>query len=115
MIWDVDGNSYLDFSSGVSVLNVGHCHPKVTKAITDQAKLFAHIAGTDFYHELQADLSERLCKLAPGGCDKKIFLSNSGHRIDRGRDEAGPVVDQKKAVHLIHQCDSMAAPWALFR
>ena len=77
-VWDVDGNAYLDFSSGVSVLNVGHCHPKVTKAINDQAKLFAHFAGTDFYHELQARLSERLCKLAPGGCDKKIFLSNSG-------------------------------------
>ncbi len=78
MVWDVDGNAYLDFSSGVSVLNVGHCHPKVTKAIADQAKLFAHFAGTDYYHQLQADLSERLCRLAPGGCDKKIFLSNSG-------------------------------------
>ncbi len=77
-VWDVDGNAYLDFSSGVSVLNVGHCHPKVTKAIADQAKLFAHFAGTDYYHELQAHLSERLCNLAPGGCNKKIFLSNSG-------------------------------------
>jgi 4-aminobutyrate aminotransferase len=78
VVWDVDGNAYLDFSSGVSVLNVGHCHPKVTKAIADQAKLFAHFAGTDYYHGLQASLSERLCRLAPGGCDKKIFLSNSG-------------------------------------
>ncbi len=77
-VWDSDGNSYIDFSSGVSVMNVGHCHPRVTKAIADQAKLFAHFAGTDYYHELQADLSQRLCRLAPGGCDKKIFLSNSG-------------------------------------
>ncbi len=77
-VWDSDGNSYIDFSSGVSVMNVGHCHPRVTKAIADQAKLFAHFAGTDYYHELQADLSQKLCGLAPGGCDKKIFLSNSG-------------------------------------
>ena len=77
-VWDVDGNAFIDFSSGVSVMNVGHCHPKVTKAIADQAKLFAHFAGTDYYHQLQADLSERLCRLAPGGCNKKIFLSNSG-------------------------------------
>jgi 4-aminobutyrate aminotransferase len=78
VVWDVDENVYLDFSSGVSVLNIGHCHPKVTDAIARQAKLFAHFAGTDYYHELQARLSERLCKLAPGGCNKKIFLSNSG-------------------------------------
>ncbi len=78
VVWDVDENAYLDFSSGVSVLNIGHCHPKVTKAIAGQAKLFAHFAGTDYYHELQARLSERLCRLAPGGCSKKIFLSNSG-------------------------------------
>jgi 4-aminobutyrate aminotransferase len=78
VVWDVDGNTFLDFASGVSVLNLGHSHPAVTKAITEQTKRFTHFAGTDYYYNVQAQLAERLCHLALGGCDKKIFLSNSG-------------------------------------
>jgi 4-aminobutyrate aminotransferase len=78
VVWDVDGNTFLDFASGVSVLNIGHCHPAVVKAITEQTKKFAHFAGTDYYYEVQTLLAKRLCGLAPGGCDKKIFFSNSG-------------------------------------
>lgn len=78
VVWDVDGNTYLDFASGVSVLNLGHSHPSVTKAINEQVKKFTHFAGTDYYYDVQAQLAKRLCHLAPGGCDKKIFLSNSG-------------------------------------
>ncbi|MEI6218821.1 MAG: aminotransferase class III-fold pyridoxal phosphate-dependent enzyme, partial [bacterium] len=37
-VWDVDGKEYLDFIAGISVCNVGHCHPKVTAAIRNQAK-----------------------------------------------------------------------------
>ena len=78
VVWDVDGNSYLDFASGVAVMNVGHCHPRVMAAICAQEKKFIHFAGTDFYYDVQSELSERLCRLGPGRCDKKVFLSNSG-------------------------------------
>lgn len=78
VVWDVDGNTYLDFASGVAVLNLGHSHPAVIKAISEQAKRFSHFAGTDYYYEVQARLASRLCGIAPGGCDKKIFFSNSG-------------------------------------
>jgi 4-aminobutyrate aminotransferase len=78
VVWDVDGNRYLDFASGVAVLNVGHSHPQVIKAITEQAKRFTHFAGTDFYYDGQSRLSERLCRMALGPSKKKVFLSNSG-------------------------------------
>ena len=51
IVEDVDGNLFIDFSSGVSVLNVGHAHLKVVAAIRRQAGDFTHFAGTDFYYE----------------------------------------------------------------
>lgn len=78
MVWGVDGNRYLDFTSGIGVTNTGHCHPKVVKAIQDQAAELMHFAGTDFYYAIQAKLAKRLCEVTPGNCGKKVFYTNSG-------------------------------------
>ncbi|HEV8595505.1 MAG TPA: aminotransferase class III-fold pyridoxal phosphate-dependent enzyme, partial [Thermoplasmata archaeon] len=78
VVEDVDGNTYIDFTCGVSVTNVGHVHPKVTAAIEQQAEQFTHFAGTDFYYDVQTRLAERLARLAPGKKPKKVFFSNSG-------------------------------------
>lgn len=75
---DVDGNTYIDFTSGVGVLNVGQNHPKVIAAIKKQTDLFLHFAGTDFYYDAQSRLAETLAKLAPGKTQKKVFFTNSG-------------------------------------
>jgi len=48
-VWDVDGNRFLDFSAGIAVVATGHSHPKVVKAIQEQAEKFIHISS-DFYH-----------------------------------------------------------------
>ena len=48
-IHDVDGNIFLDFTAGIAVNATGHCHPRVVKAIQDQAKKLLHMSGTDFY------------------------------------------------------------------
>ncbi len=77
-VWDVDGNLFLDFSSGVAVMNIGHCHPSVVKAVQEQAAKVMHFAGTDYYYDVQARLAERLARIAPGRGEKKVFLSNSG-------------------------------------
>jgi len=77
-VWDVDGNLFLDFSSGVAVLNIGHCHPSVVRAVQEQAAKVMHFAGTDYYYDVQSRLAERLAKIAPGRGEKKVFLSNSG-------------------------------------
>ncbi|HEY7320028.1 MAG TPA: acetyl ornithine aminotransferase family protein [Candidatus Binatia bacterium] len=78
VIEDVDGNLFLDFMAGIAVASTGHSHPKVVKAIEEQARRFLHICGSDFYYEPMAELAERLSRLAPGTSPKKVFLTNSG-------------------------------------
>ncbi len=75
---DVDGNFFLDFTSGVGVLNTGHTHPRVVAAIRAQAEAFTHFAGTDYYYAQQADLAQRLTEVAPVGEPSKVFFTNSG-------------------------------------
>jgi 4-aminobutyrate aminotransferase len=78
VIEDVDGNLFLDFMAGIAVASTGHSHPKVVRAIEDQARKFLHICGSDFYYEPMAGLIEKLARLAPGDGGKKVFLTNSG-------------------------------------
>jgi len=78
MIEDVDGNVYIDFTSGIGVTNTGHCHPRVVEAIREQAGRLHHFAGTDFYYDAQVSLARKLVEIAPGDHDKKVFFTNSG-------------------------------------
>jgi 4-aminobutyrate aminotransferase len=76
-VWDVDGNRFLDFAAGIAVNSTGHSHPKVVKAIQDQAEKFIHISS-DFYHSKWVELGERLDEIAPF-LEKAIsFMTNSG-------------------------------------
>jgi len=78
VVEDLDGNTFIDFAAGIAVCSTGHCHPKVVKAIQDQAESLIHICGADFYDPNYINLAERLGKLAPGDEPKKVFLGNSG-------------------------------------
>ena len=71
---DPDGKTYLDFTSGIAVHNVGHCHPKVVKAVQDQVATLGHCSNL-FYNVNQALLAQRLSKLSLNG---KCFFCNSG-------------------------------------
>ncbi|MHB8133287.1 MAG: acetyl ornithine aminotransferase family protein [Anaerolineaceae bacterium] len=76
-VWDVDGNRFLDFAAGIAVASTGHSHPKVVKAIQEQADKFIHISS-DFYHEKWIQLSEKLNEISPFKEDALCFLTNSG-------------------------------------
>jgi 4-aminobutyrate aminotransferase len=76
-VWDVDGNRFLDFMSGIAVTATGHAHPKVVKAIQDQAAQFIHISS-DFYHPRMIEVAEKLNELAPFDEAGVSFLTNSG-------------------------------------
>ncbi|HET8564327.1 MAG TPA: acetyl ornithine aminotransferase family protein [Candidatus Binatia bacterium] len=78
VIEDVDGNLFLDFMAGIAVASTGHSHPKVVKAIEEQARKFLHICGSDFYYEPMVQLVEKLGQIAPGASPKRVFLTNSG-------------------------------------
>jgi acetylornithine/N-succinyldiaminopimelate aminotransferase len=73
-LWDVDGNEYLDFLAGISVLNVGHCHPRVVEAVRDQIGRLSHVSNL-YYTEAALKLSAALSRSSLGG---KVFLCNSG-------------------------------------
>ncbi len=76
-VWDVDGNRYLDFMAGIAVASTGHAHPKVVKAIQQQAEKFIHISS-DFYHEGWIKLAEKLAEIAPFDDYGVSFMTNSG-------------------------------------
>jgi predicted acetylornithine/succinylornithine family transaminase len=73
-MWDGEDNEYLDFLAGISVLNVGHCHPRVVEVVRDQVGRLTHATNL-YYTEPAMRLSARLAESSLGG---KVFLTNSG-------------------------------------
>ena len=73
-LWDDEGNEYLDFLTGISVAQLGHCHPRVVEAVREQAALLMHV-GNLFYTEPGMKLAKRLSEVSLGG---RVFLCNSG-------------------------------------
>lgn len=76
-VWDVDGNRFLDFCAGIAVNSTGHSHPKVVKAIQQQAEKFIHISS-DFYHPTWVEFAEFLSRIAPFNEPAQCFMANSG-------------------------------------
>jgi 4-aminobutyrate aminotransferase len=77
-IWDVDGNRFLDFAAGIAVCSTGHSHPQVVQAIKDAADGFLHISS-DYWHERQVQLGERIRDLNPFGDEPAMsFMCQSG-------------------------------------
>jgi 4-aminobutyrate aminotransferase len=76
-VWDVDGNRFLDFAAGIAVCSTGHCHPEVVAAIKGAADQFIHISS-DFWHEGQTRLAERVAALAPMREPAMCFFGQSG-------------------------------------
>jgi 4-aminobutyrate aminotransferase len=75
--WDVDGNRFLDFASGIAVCSTGHAHPRVVQAVKDAADDFLHISS-DYWHERMTRLCERINSLAPMREPVQVFLCQSG-------------------------------------
>jgi 4-aminobutyrate aminotransferase len=76
-VWDVDGNRFLDFAAGIAVTSTGHSHPKVVRAIQEQAEKFIHISS-DFYHQKWVELGEKLNQISPFDEPAISFMTNSG-------------------------------------
>ncbi len=78
MMIDVEGRELIDFSGGIGVNNVGHCHPKVVAAIQDQAGKCIHTCFHVAMYEPYIDLATKLNELAPGDFSKMTMFANSG-------------------------------------
>lgn len=79
---DLNGKEYIDCFSGIAVSNVGHCHPKVVKAIQEQAAKLMHVSAL-YYNVPMATLAEKLAQICPEGL-KKSFFCNSGAEAVEG-------------------------------
>jgi acetylornithine/N-succinyldiaminopimelate aminotransferase len=81
---DIEGKKYLDFVSGIGVNALGHAHPRIAKAIRDQAAKLIHVSNL-YYHEYQGPLAEKLCKLTGSTSGlSRAFFSNSGTEAIEG-------------------------------
>src|SRR5438876_9486357 len=79
-VYDIEGNRYLDFVAGLGVNALGHAHPRIVKAIREQAAKLVHVSNL-YYHEYQGPLAEKLCSLS--GLNR-AFFSNSGTEAIEG-------------------------------
>ena len=79
-VWDRDGRKHLDFLSGIAVTSVGHCHPRLVRAIRRQTGRLMHVSNL-FYNELQPKLAQALSEISLGG---KCFFCNSGAEANEG-------------------------------
>ncbi len=77
-VMDADGNVYLDFSAGISVLNAGWSNPRVVNAIRDQAGELVHSLANDAYFDKEAEFAELLARISPGKALGSTFFGNSG-------------------------------------
>jgi len=78
-VWDSEGREYLDFVAGIAVNSVGHCHPKVTEAVSRQAATLIHTSNL-YYTENQVLLAEELKKLT--GMDRAYFCNSGAESIE---------------------------------
>jgi acetylornithine aminotransferase/acetylornithine/N-succinyldiaminopimelate aminotransferase len=100
-----DGTRYLDFVTGLSVNNFGHCHPRVVEAVRGQVGRLIHCSNL-FYTEPQAHVAERLSRLANGG---RVFFGNSGAEANEaaikiarkraGARHGGPIITLERSFH----------------
>ena len=74
-VWDTDGNEYLDFIAGIAVSSLGHAHPAIVQAVTEQVGRLAHTSNLAM-HEPGVRLAERLVELL--GLPARVFFANSG-------------------------------------
>jgi 4-aminobutyrate aminotransferase / (S)-3-amino-2-methylpropionate transaminase / 5-aminovalerate transaminase len=82
-LWDVEGRRFIDFASGISVLNTGHLHPKVKAALAGQLDRFTHTCFQVTPYESYIALAEQLNAAAPGSTPKKtIFLSTGAEAVE---------------------------------
>ena len=78
---DIDGKEYIDCHGGYSVVNLGHCHPRVVKAIQEQLSSLWHVSW-DYYLVPTALLAEKLAKICPGKLRKSLFCSVGAEAVE---------------------------------
>ncbi|OLQ92890.1 4-aminobutyrate transaminase [Vibrio ponticus] len=83
LIWDVEGNRYIDFAAGIAVNNTGHSNKRITEAVKAQLDNFSHTCALVTPYESFVELAEKLTEIAPGESEKKaIFLTTGAEAVE---------------------------------
>jgi acetylornithine/N-succinyldiaminopimelate aminotransferase len=94
-VWDVDGNPYLDLVAGIATSSLGHAHPALVAAVSEQAARIAHTSNL-YINERQVELAVRLIRLL--GADARVFFANSGTEANEA------------AIKLVRRCQGQQRP-----
>lgn len=78
-VWDVEGKRYLDFCAGIAVSSLGHAHPRLVRAISEQAARIIHLSNY-FYNQPNVLLAKKLCALT--GLDRAFFCNSGTEAIE---------------------------------
>jgi len=82
-IWDVEGRRYIDFASGIAVVNTGHLHPDVQQAVARQLEAFSHTCFMVTPYAVAVELAEKLNARVPGSTPKKsIFVTTGAEAVE---------------------------------
>ena len=96
-VWDVEGNRYVDFTSGIGVVNTGHCHPRVVQAIQEQAAKIIHAQANIFAHEPMMRAAVELTATLPANLNQ-VFWTNSGAEAVEGAIKLAKVATGRPAI-----------------
>ncbi|MFN7169854.1 MAG: aspartate aminotransferase family protein [Candidatus Omnitrophota bacterium] len=96
-VWDLEQREYLDFFPGWGVSGLGHCYPKVTSRIKEQAKRLIHVSN-NYYHHLQARLAKKIINLSFPG---KVFFCNSGAEANESAFKLARLYGEGKRFEII--------------
>jgi len=98
LVYDVEGRQYIDFATGIAVMNVGHSHPKVVAAIKDQAEKFTHTCFMVLPYEPAVRLAEKLNSAVPGDTPKATLFVNSGAEAVENAVKIARYITKRQAV-----------------
>jgi 4-aminobutyrate aminotransferase len=96
-IWDIQGNRWTDFTSGIAVTNTGHCHPRVVAAIQEQAAKIIHAQQNIFAHEPMMKAAAALTETLPNRLNQ-VFWANSGAEAIEGAIKLAKVATHRSAI-----------------
>jgi 4-aminobutyrate aminotransferase len=96
-VWDREGRRYMDFTSGIAVVNAGHCHPRIVAAIRAQAGKVIHAQQNILLHEPMLDASNELVATLPPSLNQ-VFWANSGAEAIEGALKLAKIATRRPAV-----------------
>ena len=81
-VWDVEGKRYSDFGAGIAVVNTGHSHPDVVRALQKQLDAFSHTCVMVTPYPSAVELAEKLCAIAPFEEARAMFVSTGAEAVE---------------------------------